>query len=66
MSEKILKERQLSSQQLDLGLITMASLAAEKMGVTLPLFINQALQEKLIGMIDVPSDKEARIDADSK
>lgn len=59
MPEKHLKGRQLNTQQLDEGLITLASLAAEKMGISLPLFVNQALQEKLLKMIDVERDNPA-------
>ncbi len=52
MPKKHLKDRHLSMNELDEGLMVFASLAAEKLGIPLPLFVNQALQEKLLGLID--------------
>lgn len=52
MPKKHLKDRHLSMNELDEGLMVLASLAAEKLGIPLPLFVNQALQEKLLGLID--------------
>ena len=52
MPKKHLKDRRLSMNELDEGLMVLSSLAAEKLGIPLPLFVNQALQEKLLGLID--------------
>lgn len=52
MPKKHLKDRHISMNELDEGLMVLASLAAEKLGIPLPLFVNQALQEKLLGLID--------------
>lgn len=52
MPKKYLKDRHLSMNELDEGLMVLSSLAAEKLGIPLPLFVNQALQEKLLGLID--------------
>lgn len=52
MPKKYLKDRHLDMNKLDEGLMVFASLAAEKLGIPLPLFVNQALQEKLLGLID--------------
>lgn len=52
MPKKHLKDRHFSMNELDEGLMVLASLAAEKLGIPLPLFVNQALQEKLLGLID--------------
>lgn len=52
MSKKKVEEAKLRMSELDEGLIILSSLAAEKMGIPLPLFVNQALQEKLLRMMD--------------
>lgn len=52
MSKKKVEEAKLRMSELDDGLIILSSLAAEKLGIPLPLFVNQALQEKLLRMMD--------------
>ena len=52
MSKKKVEDAKLRMSELDEGLIILSSLAAEKMGIPLPLFVNQALQEKLLRMMD--------------
>lgn len=52
MSKKKVEDVKLRMKELDEGLIILSSLAAEKMGIPLPLFVNQALQEKLLRMMD--------------
>lgn len=48
MLKNVIEDRALSSDEMDQGLLALASLAAEKLGITLPLFVNQALHEKLL------------------
>lgn len=52
MSKKKVEDAKLRMSELDDGLIILSSLAAEKLGIPLPLFVNQALQEKLLRMMD--------------
>lgn len=52
MSKKKQEEVKLRMSELDEGLIILSSLAAEKLGIPLPLFVNQALQEKLLRLMD--------------
>ncbi|BAU77390.1 hypothetical protein KF707C_p10 (plasmid) [Metapseudomonas furukawaii] len=47
--------------ELDEGLIVLASLAAERMGIPLPLFVNQALQEKLLRLMDLEQQRGAGV-----
>ena len=48
MPKNVIEDRALNSDEMDQGLLALASLAADKLGITLPLFVNQALHEKLL------------------
>lgn len=52
MSKKQDDEVKLKMSELDEGLIILSSLAAEQLGIPLPLFVNQALQEKLLRLME--------------
>lgn len=52
MARKLIEDRYLNRNEVDEGLLVLASMAAEKLGIPLPLFVNQALQEKLLRHID--------------
>jgi cadmium resistance protein CadD (predicted permease) len=57
-----LQDRQLSGHEVDVELLVFASVAAENLGIPLPLFVNQALQEKLLSLMDkgaLPSGKDS-------
>lgn len=57
MPRRFIKDRPVNTEELDSALLTFAALAAEKQGITLAAFINLALQEKLLSLVDSPYDE---------